>query len=351
MKTIFLLVILALNLMRSAGAGVKTPMEVLYGDELDEFHTNAPPDYTTEELKDYVTNSIKFILNAAPDIVKLPPSQTVLPWKTFIHMGSSKHGDSSLRLIVPLLDHNMQPLFVTGANGHVVPNFDVVQLSVGSIPFRGSTYRFLRPEAILRPTRKKPSYQTWTYSILTSIPKEEQRRISHDIPWQGDRRERALMMTVFDQIAHPDFRNTGLNGLHYIDVYSPGYTGRGPRGRLLGHESHNRLKLRFDRDWDHFFARLKSSSAQQASNSRLVIDFSAPQPRHDVEKTETMSERLQQSSAVPKARVNELDMLSRLSGESTRTPRWIDASRQGGESEFRSKRSKHQSDIDLDLHL
>lgn len=247
MNIVFFLILL--HLIDATTAVWTSMMESLYGKELDEFRT-ACPEYSQGELNEYVSNTIKFLLNASPDIATPLPANH--PWKHLIYTDQNYHNNM---IVAPLLDHNFKPLFVKSRNGFSVPNFDLVRFSVAWEIRRGHYSRVLMPDVILRPIDRTRMRRSWVYETYKVLPSPDRRRIIDSIPWAGFKRERGGgRKPVSEQIAHPSFARSDLLGLVLADIYSPGYNGKGPRP-LVRQTIGSDFPHTFSRNWDHFLAR------------------------------------------------------------------------------------------------
>ena len=245
MRLLLLSLLLLVGLSKVACISI---LHSLYRDELNEFHMN-PPKYAPGELNHYAANSIKFILNAFPDVVA--PAYTYSPWRTRIY---HSHGHYEVKILVPLLGDDFKPLFVKSKNGFTVPNFDVVELKVANrIDSSGKLFRGLLPHAFLRPSRAY-SGQSWAYESFSPMSEHDQSLIANSIPLHTVIRERKIIHPVVEQAVHPSFSMPALKGLHIADVYSPGYIGEGPRPLVLQNVKMTATPS-FERNWNHFFAR------------------------------------------------------------------------------------------------
>ena len=278
MNLLVVVLFVIFHLIGTAMGASRSGMDRLYGGELKEFLTSRPARYTSEELEKYVVNSIKFVLNAAPDITS--PRLYPHPWFTAIH--TADHPKALLyRLIVPLLDDDFKPLFVTGKHNVQVPNFDVVQLQMHITPTTRDEIgmHYLRPEAILRPTITKSRNNSWLYRTHQLLTYTEKEAILAQVPFHGLKRERRLSKAAIDQIAHPSFANPNLKGLTYPDIYSPGYVGKGPRKLVSGAYNDGKPLVKFHRDWEHFFG-LKQ---QKVLQDRPAHPIPAQQPSAELD--------------------------------------------------------------------
>ena len=261
MRNLFVFILVLLCPTKSIAVKGDEVMDALYGKELDEF-VNTSPRYTPEELRKYVVNSIKFILNAAPDITA--PLRDNHPWKTPIF---NSQGYEGRKVVVPLLDSNLKPLFVTSSNNEVVPNFDMVELKpVTGFADKFQGFRYLRPQRTLHPIRRATStsdspYRSWVHPTEHTFSEPEQDFFFEQVPKEGVNRGRFNRPIVHDQIAHSSFSYPELQGLRLPDVYSPDYTETGPR-RLVTFNS--MVKKRLPREWDKFLGLKYQSNVIEA---------------------------------------------------------------------------------------
>ena len=271
LRTLASLLILFIGI---TGGTPRSVMETLYGRERLEYLTQLPS-YTSDELQQYVANSIKFVLNAAPAISN--PRSDFHLWRTrMFEPGGSAQG--RLSLIVPLLDDEFKPLFLTGKNKYRVPNFDVVELNMQTTSARQTHGKhYLVPQAILRPTENNVPGTSWAYTKHRDLTQQEKEAVQALVPFHGAVRTRSYGMPVFDQLAHPSFANPRLKCLEFQDLYSPGYVGEGPRPLVVRTTGEKYGGVSFKRDWDHFFA----YEQQRERRRRPAVFIPSPQPSAD----------------------------------------------------------------------
>lgn len=271
MKGLLLISLLVSHLMKTTIGSSKSLMESCFGLELDEF-MKALPEYTPEELQGYVVNSIKFLLNVAPDINR--PIYTTHTWKNKFYSANDQTHQLH-KVLVPLLDNDFKPLFV-GRPNDLVPNFDLVELKTDTIQSgNGQQLRYLRPERIYRPVGRTPSQASWVYDTFHEFSDPEQVAIRSRIPLRGIVRHQGLYHQIIDQTVDDSFSNPVLKGLVFTDIYSPGYVGKGPRRLVSRPTLLDRAGGRSRRDWVHFLGYKQDPEAIRPTENDLLSRFTS----------------------------------------------------------------------------